>query len=483
MAERAKRERVSGNIVQFTPDSEQILNGMAITNHAAEQAVISAVLRDSSVYASVSEILQPSDFHLLRHGYVWHAFDRLAARGEPIDTITVVDELDAMNYQPVSDQPLAWWVANLVATADRADSADAYARMVRDAATRLRMVSAAEAIKKVALNREKWFEIDAAIDEANRVLFAATDQQLKTEDTSMLAIVGGLMQTADDVRNGKVARGISYGYPNLDALLKVSVPGEVTIIAGASGMGKTTFCLGAARSLARQSKSIAVFTLEMSKQEITTSFVAMETGIAKRAFKDYDLTKQQWEQFTRAMGIIGNWNIHVIDEFPSLTPIQLRRRLRMMLQHQRIPLDLVIVDGLWLMEYADENGKTFSRSDDRPRAVGLILRDVIQIARAFNLPIWITHQYNDDAKKRNDKRPMMSDLAESSGVRRNSQVIVGLYRDSYYGITDGSGLTEAHILKDRNGSSAVGQHADFDFTGDRNLFTPFPTTGGQHAPF
>jgi len=470
-----KRERVTGKIVQLPDASQQHKDRIDIWNHAAERAVISAVLQVPEVYASVSEILQPGDFHETYYGYVWHSFDRITGRGDPIDMITVADDLDVIKFPSPEgyDGNTALWLAQVASTADRAESAEAYARMVRDSATRMRMIIATDAIKRVAGDRSKYYTIEAAVDEANRLLFAATDQQIKMTDTSMAAAVQGFMDAAEMVRGGGVVRGVGYGYPNIDALLRVSVPGEVSVIAGAPKMGKTTFCLCAARNLALEGKRIAIFTLEQQAQELVSSFTAMETGIAKRAFKGFDLTPKQWLLFNEAMGRIGNWGIHMIDEFPALTPIQLRRRLRTMIQHQRIPLDLVIIDGLWLMQYIDDNGKSLSRTEDRPAAVGYILRDLINVARDFNIPIWITHQYNGDANKRNDKRPRLSDLAESSGAQRNAQVIMGLYRDAYYGITGGTGLTEVHVLADRNGSDAQGQYAEFQYTPERNLFTPF----------
>lgn len=466
MQSETKRKRVSGTIITLPTDASKIKVDADIANVEAEQAVIGAVLRDPQVYASVSEILQPGDFFLLWHGYLWHAFDRISGRGEPLDPITVADELQALN-QYTDDTP--YRLAQIAGSAPSADAAEAYARIVRDSATRLRGIQAADEIKKAFANRSKFREIETAIDEANRLLFEATDQQLKRADTSMRGIVGAYFDEVEKARNSGAMRGIPYGYGNLDELLKSSVPGEITVIAGGEGMGKTTFCLGGIRALAKQMKTVAIFTLEMVQAEIVASFIGMETGIAKRALKVYDLTDQQWGEFVHASSIVGGWDVHVIDEFPALTPLQARRRLRTMMQAEGIPVDLVVIDGLWLMEYVDENGKV---EPDRPRAVGLILRDLIQIGRDFNVPIWITHQYNGDAWGRQDKRPIMKDLAESSGVRRNSQVILGLYRDTYYNISDGSNMTEVHVLKDRNGSGAQGQYVEFGFDAARNLFLP-----------
>ena len=476
----SKRKRVSGQIIKLPVASDQLVHFKDIVNDDAEKAVLGAVLRDPAVYATVSEVLQPGDFHLLRHGYVWHAYDRITARGEQIDMITVADELDSLNYKPDTGEQVSWWLAQLASTADRVESAETYARIVRDTATRLRILAAADTMKLAALDRQKFSSIDAVIDESNRLLFEATDQQLKRDDTSMSAVIGAYMDQVERSRNGELVRGISYGYANVDDLLKAAVPGEITVIAGGEGMGKTTFCLGGVRNLAKHAANVVVFTLEMMQQEIAQIFVSMETGIAKRALKVYDLTDAQFAEFVKASGIVGNWNVHVVDEFPTLTPLQERRRLRTMIQAQRVDVDLVVIDGLWLMEYVDQDGKI---EPDRPKAVGNILRDLVQIGRDFNVPIWITHQYNGQAWSRQNKRPVMYDLAESAGVRRNAQVIIGLYRDSYYGIEDGNDRTEAHVLKDRNGSGAQGQAVDFKFDPTHNLFLPLMRGDNERRPF
>lgn len=475
-----KRKRVSGAIIQMPNTTDNLRYVQEIVNQDAEKAVIGAVLREPSVYATVSEVLQPGDFHLTRHGYVWHCFDRITARGEEIDLITVADELKLVAYKPDTGEEVAWWLANLASAADRVESVESYARIVRDAATRLRMLAAADEIKRAALDRQKFSSIETTIDEANRLLFEATDQQIKRDDTSIGAVIGAYMEQVEKARNGELVRGISYGYANVDDLLKAAVPGEITVIAGGEGMGKTTFCLGGVRNLAKRGAKIAVFTLEMMQQEIAQIFISMETGIAKRALKVYDLTDQQFAEFVKASGIVGNWQVHVIDEFATLNQLQARRRLRTMIQAQGVALDLVVIDGLWLMEWVDENGKI---EPDRPKAVGNILRDLVQIGRDFNLPIWITHQYNGQAWSRQNKRPVMYDLAESAGVRRNAQVIIGLYRDSYYGIEDGNDLTEAHVMKDRNGSGAQGQNVDFKFDATHNLFLPLMRGNDGHRPF
>lgn len=450
------------NIVQMPADFNAIRS--ALTNEQAEAAVLGAVLREPETYASVSEIVEDAEFSLVFNGYVWKAFERITERGADIDLLTVADELDAQKQlAPDALDRLSDYMSN----APRAHSAEVYAAIIHDNAMRLRVCQAAERMKQVAMDKKTYRLSESMVDECNRLLFEATDQNAREADTHMRDIVGEYYETVERAMVTGERRGIQTGLSNLDDLLRGAVPGELTVVAGAEGMGKTTFMMSVARSMARRGYGLAIFTLEMSREEIARILIGMESGIAKRALKALDLTDRQWQQFVDASGVVGNWDLHVIDEFPQLTPIQLRRRLRTLIDAQKQRIDAVIIDGLWLMEPTD-------RVPERHTAVGNITRDLITVARDFHVPIYITHQYNGKAHERNDKRPKMHDLAESAGVRRNAQVILGMYRDSYYGTNedDDDGVTELHCMKDRNGSGAQGRLIKFFFEYSKGLFLP-----------
>lgn len=457
-AEMSKRQRVGGVVIPM----EQRRSPDQLAATEAEAALLGAVLRDEKVYASVSELLQPADFFMLWHGWVWYAFDQITARGAQIDLVSVSDELEV---QKMLGDDGVHRLSMLAAQVPDSASVGTYAQIVRDCATRLRVVKAAGAMVDAAFDRQKFRDQETFIDECNQLLFAATDQVIQRESTDINAIIDSYFAVAENAFTSGVKRGIPSGFGNLDELLRGAVAGELTVVAGAEGMGKTTLMLGLARNMAKAGYGVAIFTLEMSKEEISRIFVSMESGLNKRALKALDFSPAQWSQFVAGAGAFKAWRTHIIDDFPSLTPIQLRRRLRTLTQAQKEQIDAVIIDGLWLMEDSVP-GK------ERHEAVRNITRDLIQVARDFSVPIYITHQYNGDAWKRNEKRPQLHDLAESAGVRRNAQVILGLYRDSYYDSRRTNDATELHILKDRNGSGAQGGHIDFVFDTARSLFLP-----------
>jgi len=453
----ARRERVSTfatNGMKPPPDI------MTLANIDAEEAVLGAILLEPSLHPNVAEILQPADFTILFNGFVWYAFDKLAERNVGIDLLSVSDELEKV--KDLKGVDFATRLTELMAACPDPMHAEHYARKVRDAATLIRVHRAAAKMQALVEDKTHNMTVDELIDECNKILFLATDQDTSNKDTRADAIISRYFDVVEKGMQGKTPPGVPSGFQELDMLIPGFARGEVTVIGGGEGMGKTSWLLTVIRAVSKQyGLTVAHFSLEMTQDEVMRIMIAMETGIPKDALKSFSLTDLQWRQFVAATGHIAAWPMHIIDEYPALTPIQLRRRLRKLVKDE--PIHLVTIDGLWLME------PTNPSRDGRPRDVGNIMRDLNEIARDFDVPVVVAHQYNGEQWNRRDKRPKLIDLAESSGVRRNAQVILGLYRDSYYSIDTPVDVTELHILKDRNGR-AQGRKIDLLYDFDRAMF-------------
>lgn len=421
----------------------------------AEEALLGAVLLEPDLYTSLADIVQPSDFFLLWNGFIWHTFEQLQAAGRPIDLLSVATEA-AKHPQIAADGAFDdLRLASLPAACPDPRNADYYAKQVRERAVRLRVMEAADAMKSAAL--DDALPLERLIDECNERLFTATEQHGDI-DSSAKAIVSHYYDHVETLMHARRAPGIPTGFDKVDAYLGGMQPGEVIVLGGNEGMGKTAMLLSIVRNVAGMGLKAALFSLEMSQDEIVQALMAMESGIPRHVLRSPSvMAAQQWQSFVNAAGIIGNWPLQVMDmnEYPQLTPLQLRRRVRK-LQAQE-GLDLVVIDGLWLMEATQSAG-------DRTRDVFTITRDLTGIAKQFNVPILITHQYNANAlsRKRKERKPTLFDLAESAGVRRNCQVILGLFRESYFDKNALSKLTQIYTLKDRNGTS-TGQTYDFHF--------------------
>lgn len=454
----AKRERIS-SLYPVASTDDPVLK---IVNVMAEEGVIGAVLQKPDLYPALSEILQPGDFYILSNGFIWHAFDQLSGRGEGIDLLTVYSELDKMK-NPLPGDEIMGKLVGMIEKAPDAKNAEYYAREIFNTAMRIRVMRAAGKMIESALDRT--VPMDTLIDGCDNELYKATNRHMDAR-TDALSIVNDYYEKMEHVANGGRTPGFLTGYPALDELLPSGLsPNEVTVLVGSEGMGKTTFLLSLARNGLVKGKRVGIFSLEMKQSEVVHNFMAMETGIFKSDLKTFNLNDAQRKLFAKSAGDIAKWPLDVVDEYPALTPVQLRRKLRKMWLTN--PLELLIIDGLWLMEASEPT------KNDRPRDVFNIMRDLVQISRDFNVPILLAHQYNAMVYK--SQRPQLDHISESAGVRRNAQVIIGLHRQSYYTPDEGDdNTTWAHIMKDRNGR-AQGQKVPFVYN---NNFSRYE--GGQN---
>lgn len=455
----AKRERVAGKVINLDTSSVPMYQ---IADERAEEALIGAVYQQPDLFISLREIVQPADFFTLLRGFIWHAFDTLVNQNKGIDLVTVADELERQNC-PLKGEDLIREMARMIERAPDTRNAEQYARAVFEASLRLRLLKATHEIHQ--MTTDKTISVDELIDFSDREIYKATNRQAESR-TDALSIMGAYFDKVQEaIVSGMPSPGVQTGFPALDELMGGLYPGEVTVLAGGEGMGKTTCAMSSIRHVVAQGKRVALFTLEMTQEEIIRTFTAMETGIYKSVLKQFSLSDFQWRLFTEAAGKIGKWPLEIIDEFPTLSPVQCRRKLRKLVQTGNV--DLVVIDGLWLMESSEP------AKNDRPRDVFAIMRDLNQLARDFNLPILITHQYNAEIK--NAKYPVLHHLSESAGVRRNAQVVYGLHRPSYYDRDSLDDTTDLYILKDRNGT-AQGQKVPLIYNTNYSRYE-----GGQYV--
>lgn len=422
--------------------------GLQLADTESEQAVVSAVLQAPEVFALVAEMLEPGDFFWKPNAYFWLAFERLTAKNTPIDFLNAARELDAEPTSPIKGAEAITQLTRLYHAAPRAANAVSYAQRVRDAATRLRIMQNTDAMRLACV--DPTLTIEALTDQCNKLLFAATDQRFGVTDNTARAVISRYQDILEARMNNRKLPGVMSGWPRWDdPVVGVggSYPGDVTVVAGKEGFGKTTWELSHIRNVVKTGKRAVFFSLEMREEEIMAALVSMETGIPKTTLRSGNLNKEQWGDFLRVTEEVSRWPLLIVDEFRSitkpLTPTSLRRKLRMILAEQTV--DLLAIDGLWLMRHDKER---LERRD----AVSEIMADLSDVAKGdagLPMPVHILHQYNAEVgMSKKVKRPTLYHLAESAGVRRNAQVVIGLWRN------DGASYMECHLLKDRNGGNA-----------------------------
>lgn len=432
-AQPLKRARVTAfnpNATQPTPVDMTLLN-----NEKAERAVLGSVLQRPDLFPTLSHLLQPGDFWSKFYGLVWYVLDKMVANDTQIDLVTIADALEQEKSNPYKrPEELITAVASLYGAAPDVEHAEEYARQVREAALKMRVLQALDETKHAILKGD--LNGEELKDTVNQRIFEATEQSVEaaTDMSSMMV---------DYVNSFEGERGdvIPTGLRNLDAALHGGVfAGEVTVVCGGEGMGKTTFLLSILRSCGLNGIPGTLFSMEMERKEIAQAYTAMETGIERAKLQAGRLSPGDHSAMTTAAGVIGSWKLHVVDmrEFPALTPIQLRRKLRSLMT--KMAIKVVVLDGLWLMQPSEPTKERFT-------AVFDIMRDLSSIAKDFNVAIVVAQQYTEGIRRAD--MPTIYHIAESAGVRRNAQVIIGLWRASFFD-KDADSETMAYLMKDRN---------------------------------
>lgn len=441
-----KRARISTlQIVNAQP-----MDIRAYSDEGAEEALIGAVLMQPDLYAAASEYVKADDFFYLKHGYIWHAIDQLSGRGDGIDPATVASELQTITG--AADVADIGYLASLMGKTFDIANLETYAKTIIDNALRLRIMKAAEEITRRA--SDKTMTVETMLSECEFQLMSAMARKVESP-TDVSTLMGSFYEQVErGLAEGK-SPGVPYGWRALDEALGGMYPGEVTVMAGPPGFGKTTVALSVLRNMVMAKRRVAFFSVEMAGYEIIRSLTAMEAKLYVNNLKAFKLTPQDWARFVAASGRISQWNAEIVDEFMPLSPVQVRRKLRKLGQFK--PVEAVIIDGLWLMNADD-------RTKERHEEVRKIMDGLSQIARDFSVPILLLHQFNQDVKARSTKEPTLYDLAESSAVARTAQNIFGLYRPTFFDKREIDSNTYLHVLKGRTGGRGLRFVLRFDET-------------------
>ncbi len=385
-------------------------SSIAPYSQEAEEAVIGAVLINPEMYLTVASFLKADDFFILRHGYIWEAFSRLSESSERIDFLTVRETLRAQGR--LDDVGGAAYLLQLVNSTPSSENAEVYGRLVERAATRRRLLTAADLIKGLALNEE--MNIERVTSEAEARLFDVTERSQNRDLVPMREAVNEYFDKIEHLlQHPDEPLGLPSGFRDLDELLGGLQRSDLLIFAGRPGMGKTSFLLSVALNAAKLGGRILIFTMEMGHEQLTQRFLSMETGINTQKLRTGQLTEQEWSRFVQATGRLGQLPIF-IDDTPAMTPIQMRTKCRRV-AHE-FGLDLVIVDYLQLMG----SGGTYE--NNRVQEISYVSRSLKELARELNVPLFSAAQLSRAVESRQDKRPMLSDLRESGCLAGESPV-------------------------------------------------------------
>jgi replicative DNA helicase len=411
-------------------------------NLEAEDAVLGAMLLAPGAIASVVELLHGKDFYRDSHGVIFHACLELYAKGEPVDAITVADHLEVTgNLEGAGGRTR---LHELVAMVPATANAPHYARIIRDMATLRGLIRVGQDVAKMGWERSG--ETDELVDRAEQLIFELSQQRVTTEFSHIEVLlkesfeqITALYEAGDDLT------GIPSGFRDLDKLTSGFQPGNLVIVAARPSMGKSALALGIAGNLAvRYGIPVALFTLEMSKSEVTQRLMCSEAKLESQRLRTGRLLQDDWPRLTAACDKLAKAPIYV-DDTASITMMEIRSKARR-LKSREPNLGLIVVDYLQLMTSG-------SNAENRVQEVSQISRSLKILARDLDVPILALSQLSRAVEQRHDKRPILSDLRESGSIEQDADLVAFIYRDEYYNPegTDQQGLAEVILAKHRNG--------------------------------
>jgi len=418
---------------------------IAPSNVEAEQAVLGALLLDPGAVTHVVPILAPGDFFRPSHQKIYRAVLELFRNGEAIDYLTLRSALErAGDLESVGG---VGYLTELVATTPVAQYAENYALLVERASVMRRLIDAAGRIAQLAWQDEAE-TIQETIDGAEAALFNALGNRGRRDLLSLREILDAYFEKIEDIqaqRQGQL--GTPTGFVDLDRLLGGLQPSDLCVVAGRPGMGKTSWLLSVADQLAiERNLTVAVFSLEMSSEQLAQRLLASRTGISTKDLRLGQIRDDELELLMRAIGELSGAPLY-FDDSPGLTPFEMRAKARRLSAERG--LDLIIVDYLQLMHSG-------SRNENRVQEIGFISRSLKGMARELRVPVIAASQLSRAVETRADRRPQLSDLRESGSIEQDADMVLFLYRDEVYNPdTDRKGIAEVTVAKHRHGPTGT----------------------------
>lgn len=407
-------------------------------NIDAEQAVLGAIMLDKEAIFNVLEHVQASDFYKEAHRAIFETLLALNDRGEPADLVTLVNALQQSgNLDKVGGVPYLASLANAVPTAANAVY---YAKIIAEKAVLRSLIGVSTRIAQQGYEGEA--EVSELIDEAEKMIFSVSQRKAKDGFSAMRDVV---VQTFEEIGQIKPQEGV-VGVPtfkNLDYYLSGFQKSDLIICAARPAMGKTSFCLNVAQNAAsKHGKTVAVFSLEMSKEQLAQRMLCAEARVDQSKVRTGWVTEDEWRRLSVALAPLAEAKIY-LDDTAGINVMEMRAKTRR-LQAEK-GLDLVVIDYLQLMQGS-------RRSESRQQEISEISRSLKALARELNVPVLALSQLSRAVEQSSDKRPNLSHLRESGALEQDADIVLFIHRPEYFDPeTDKKGIAEIIIAKHRNG--------------------------------
>ena len=427
----------------------------------AEQAVMGAMLVSEAAVSVVGEILDAADFYSETHRVLYGAMMRLYSRGDPIDQLTLSDELRSVGeFDRIGGRN---YVFRLVESVPTAANAARYAQIVRGKALLRAVIDAGSRIQQEAFSEPE--DVTQALDAAEQLIYGVSNRQLKEHLAPVSELAPGALEMIQRLyeQEGEVT-GVESGFEDLDQKTTGFHKSDLVILAARPAMGKTALALNVIWHAAGvKGLPVAIFSLEMSKEQLVQRLISQTTRIRTQDLRSGNVKAEDWPKLVRGVAEVSRAPIW-IDDTAGITLMEMRakvRRLASRLSAQTnadgqsgAPLSLVVVDYLQLMIGGG------SRPENRQQEVAEISRGLKVLARDLDVPVLAVAQLSRAVEQRHDKRPLLSDLRDSGSIEQDADMVMFLYRDEYYNPdSDDKGIAEVIVGKHRNGPTGKVQLA------------------------
>jgi len=407
-------------------------------NIEAEEAVLGAILIDDDALYKVASFLRPEHFYVERNGWIYQAFLNVSERREPIDVLTVCDELERRGQ--LQDSGGAAYITSLLNAVPTAIHVEHYARLVERAAVLRQLISAAGTIARLA--HEATGDADEALDEAERVIFEIAQGRVLGDFMPLSQILATYLEELDRVKEEKVTLGLPTGLVDLDKITGGLQRGDLIILAARPSVGKTSLGLNIAHHAAVKEKlPVAIFSLEMSREQLAHRLLCAEASVDSQRLRLGQYDEDELRRISRAFGILSEAPIYV-DDTPGISVTELRSKARRLCLERGIRL--IIIDYLQLMR-----GR---RAENRVQEISDISRSLKALAKELNVPVIALSQLSRAPELRSDHRPVLSDLRESGSLEQDADVVIFIYREELYDPnTEKQRIADIIVAKHRNG--------------------------------
>jgi replicative DNA helicase len=421
----------------------------------AERAVIGAMLVSETAVAVVAERLAAEDFYSEVHRIIYGAMMRLYARGEPIDQLTLTNELRSVNeFERIGGRPYVFQIVESVPTAANAGR---YADIVRGKALLRAIIDVGSRITEDAFREPE--DVSEALDSAEQLVYGVSNRTLREHLAPVSELAPGALELIQRLyeQEGEVT-GVETGFEDLDRLTTGFHKSDLIILAARPAMGKTALSLNAIWHAASERKMpVAIFSLEMSKEQLVQRLISQTTRIPAQALRSGNVKPEDWPKLVRGVADVSRAPIW-IDDTAGVTLMEIRAKVRRLASQLNVagelPLSLVVVDYLQLMVGQGD------RAENRQQEIAEISRGLKVLARDLDVPVLAVAQLSRAVETRHDKRPLLSDLRDSGAIEQDADVVMFLYRDEYYNPeSDDKGIAEVIVGKHRNGPTGKVQLA------------------------